>query len=241
MKRIICGFAVAFAIVSVFAPKSAADDPASAMIKQDGYTVTLDLKFTKKRPNTFQRFVSFLDYGPNGHATGFLVGDGLVMTAYHVVSGDLSISKKAQLGFAASDELAVRAYVNGCEASVLKIDENADLALLRVCQSRKHKAIAFQQSLSENEKLFLIARPFGDKMVRHGVFSGPYMFKGVEYLAAKLDVRDGYSGSPVYNDHAELVGVFTGYDWAKKLALISPGARAQKLIDEYNAPPPPQP
>jgi S1-C subfamily serine protease len=245
MKRIICGFAVALVLVSVLAPKTAADDPASAIIKQDGYTVTLDLKFTKKKPNALQRFVSFLDYGPNGHATGFLVGDGLVMTAYHVVSGDLSVSKKSQLGFAASDELAVRAYVNGCEASVLKIDENADLALLRVCQSRKHKAIAFQPNLSENEKLFLIAKPFGDKMVRHGVFSGPYMFKGIQYWAAKLDVRDGYSGSPVYNDNAELVGVFTGYDWSKKLALISPGARAQKLIEDYNAPPttppPPQP
>lgn len=237
MKRMICGLAVALLITSVFAPKTAADDPASAIIKQDGYTVTLDLKFTKKKPNAFQRFVSFLDYGPNGHATGFMVGDGLMMTAYHVVSGELSVSKKAQLGFGANDELAVRAYVNGCEASVLKIDENADLALLRVCQSKKHKAIAFQQTLNENERLLLIARPFGDKMVRRGVFSGPYMFKGVEYLAAKLDVRDGYSGSPVYNDQAELVGVFSGYDWSKKLALISPGARAQKLIEDYNAPP----
>lgn len=100
MKRIICGFAVALVIVSVLAPKSAAEDPASTIIKQDGYTVTLDLKFTKRKPNAFQRFVSFLDYGPNGHATGFLVGDGLVMTAYHVVSGDLSVSKKAQLGSA---------------------------------------------------------------------------------------------------------------------------------------------
>ena len=241
MKRIICGFAVALVIASVFAPKTAADDPASAMIKQDGYTVTLDLKFMKKKPNAFQRFVSFLDYGPNGHATGFLVGDGLVMTAYHVVSGELSISKKAQLGFGANDELAVKAYVNGCEASVLKIDENADLALLRICQSRKHKAPAIQQNLSENEKLFLIAKPFGDKMVRHGVFFGPYMFKGVQYWAAKLDVRDGYSGSPVYNDNAELVGVFTGYDWSKKLALISPGERAKKLLEDYNSPPPPPP
>ena len=239
MKRIICGFAFALLVVSTLAPKSAADDPSNAIIKQDGYTVTLDLKFTKKKPNALQRFVSFLDYGPNGHATGFIVGNGLVMTAYHVVSGELSASKKAQLGFGANDALAVRAYVNGCEASVLKIDENADLALLRICQSQKHaKTLAFQPSLSENERLLLIARPFGDKMVRHGTFSGPYEFRGVQYWSAKIDVRDGYSGSPVYNDRAEVVGVFTGYDWAKKLALISPGMRAQKLIEDYSAPPP---
>jgi len=27
--------------------------------------------------------------------------------------------------------------------------------------------------------------------------------------------------------------VFSGYDWAKDLAVISPGKRAQKLIEEY--------
>ena len=41
-----------------------------------------------------QRVFSFLDYGPNGFATGFVVGNGLVMTAYHAVSGNLTISKK---------------------------------------------------------------------------------------------------------------------------------------------------
>ena len=240
MKRILCSLALVLAVVSALAPMSAADDPSSTIIKQDGYTVPLDLKFSKKRPNALHRFISFLDYGPNGHATGFIVGSGLVMTAYHVVSGELSVSKKAQLGFAAADQLEVKAFVNGCEATVLKVDENADLALLRVCQSRKHaKQLAFQPTLSENEKLLLIARPFGDKLVRRGTFSGPYEFRGVQYLSAKLDVRDGYSGSPVYNDKAEVVGVFSGYDWSKKLALISPGERAQKLIEDYNAKPQP--
>ncbi|PYS51547.1 MAG: hypothetical protein DMF68_04020 [Acidobacteria bacterium] len=237
MKRIICSLAAALLLASAFAPKSAADDPAEAVTRHEGYSVSLDLKFSKKRPNALQRFVALFDYGPNGHATGFFVGKGLVMTAYHVVSGELSISKKAQLGFSANDELEVKAYVGGCEASVLKVDESADLALLRVCQQKHGKAPAFQATTSENEKLLLVARPFGDKMVRHGVFSGPYEFRGLQYLSAKIDVRDGYSGSPVYNDKAEVVGVFSGYDWLKKVALISPGARAQKLLDDYNSAP----
>ena len=90
-----------------------------------------------------------------------------------------------------------------------------------------------------HEKLLLVARPFGDRMVRHGVFSGPYEFCGLQYWSAKIDVRDGYSCSPVYNDKAEIVGVFSGYDWSKKVALISPGARAQKLLDDYNSTPQP--
>ena len=55
-----------------------------------------------------------------------------------------------------------------------------------------------------------------------------------EYWSVKIDSRDGFSGSPVYNSKAEVVGVFSGYDWSQKLALISPSIRAQKLLEEYN-------
>jgi S1-C subfamily serine protease len=234
MKRKFCSLALVAVLCSLFAPVCAADDPTTTILKQSGYAVSLDLKFTKKNPNSLQRALSFLDFGPNGFATGFFVGDGLVMTAYHVVSGELSVAKKVQLGFGPHDQLAVKAYVNGCEATVLKVDEEADLALLRICGSqRQTRAPTFQTTLSQDEKLLLIARPHGDKMVRWGSFHGPYMIRGQEYLSAKIDVRDGYSGSPVYNDKAELVGVFSGYDWSKKLALISPGTRAQKLLEEY--------
>lgn len=236
MKRIICSFAIALVVVSLFAPKCAADDPAAIMLKQDGYAVSLSLKFTKKSQNSMEHALAFLDWGPNGYATGFVVGNGLVMTAYHVVSGDLSISKKAQLGFGAKDQLKVKAYVNGCEATVLKVDVDADIALLRVCPSQKQsRAPAFQANMDKDEKLLLIARPHGDKLVRRGVFYGPYMSRGLQYWSAKIEVRDGYSGSPVYNDRAELVGVFSGYDWSNKLALISPGVRVQKLLEDYAA------
>jgi hypothetical protein len=105
---------------------------------------------------------------------------------------------------------------------------------LRVCRSdRQSKAPAFQTSLIQDEKLFLIARPHGSKMVRRGIYHGPYMLHGQQYWAAKIDARDGYSGSPVYNDKAELIGVFSGYDGTKKLALISPGVSAQKLLADY--------
>jgi S1-C subfamily serine protease len=178
--------------------------------------------------------------GPNAYATGFVVGDGLVMTAYHVVSGNLSVPKKLVLGFSADDELDVKASVAGCKATVVKVDVDADLALLRVCRSQKQRiAPAFQTEPGQDEKLLMIARPHGDKMVRRGVFSGPYKFRGQEYWSAKLDGRDGCSGSPVYNDKAQLVGVFSGYDWSQKLAVISPGGKAQKLLEEYNAAPKP--
>jgi S1-C subfamily serine protease len=240
MKRMLCSFTLALLAAAVFAPPlaptTAADDPLATVIKQEGNTVSLDLRFDRKRQNSFQHVLSFLDYGANGYATGFVVGDRLVMTAYHVVSGQLSASKKTQLGFNPKDELEVRAYVNGCQATVLRVDEEADLALLRVCRTPKRAgAPAFQASLSEDERLLLIARPNGEKSVRRGKFSGPYTFRGKQYWAARIDGHDGFSGSPVYNDRAQIVGVFSGYDWERKLGVISPGARAQKLLEEYNS------
>ena len=239
MKRMLCGFA--FALLSAamlappLAPSTAADDPLAAVIRQEGNTVSLDLRFDRKRRNSVQQVLSFLDYGTNGYATGFVVGDRLVMTAYHVVSGKLSASKKSQLGFGAKDELEVKAFVNGCQAEVLRVDEEADLALLRVCRTpKKAAAPAFQASLSADERLLLIARPNGEKSVRRGKFSGPYTFRGEQYWSARIDGHDGFSGSPVYNDRAQIVGVFSGYDWERKLGVISPGERARKLLEDYN-------
>ena len=233
MKRIICSFAfVAIMLSSLTLQTSGAGD--ATALKQEGYALSLELKFSKKNQNTLQRAVSFFDWGPNGFATGFLVGDGLVMTAYHVVSGDLSVSKRAMLGFTPKDQLEVKVYINGCQATVLKVDPDADLALLRGCRSQKQlQAPAFQMSPDKDERLMMIARPHGAKMVRRGILHGPYMFRGQQYWSAKLDGRDGYSGSPVYNDKGEVVGVFSGYDWSNKLAVISPGSRAQKLLEDY--------
>ena len=240
MKSRFFGFAFVLATVFMLAPTCMADVTGDLIKKQAGSIVSLELKFSKKNQNPLQRIISFLDWGPNGYATGFMVGDGLVMTSYHVVSGNLSNSKKIVLGFAARDQLEVKVYVGGCLATVLKVDEDADLALLSVCQSQKRtSALSFQTSLTKDDKLILIARPHGDKMVRRGIFYGPYMFRGQEYWSAKMEARDGYSGSPVYNHKAELIGVFSGYDWSKNLAVISPGIRAQKLLEDYNSNPKP--
>lgn len=240
MKRHLNGAATALLFVLLLTSLCRADKPAHASAKPEDNTVSLDLKFTKKRPNTMQRVFSFLDYGPNGFATGFFVGNGLVMTAYHAVSGNLTDSKKVQLGFAPGDELAVEISVKGCRATVIRVDEDADLALLRICPSDgKIKAPAFQTVVNKNEKLMVIARPRGTKMVRRGVAFGPYEVKGKQYCLAKIDGHDGYSGSPVYNQNAEIVGVFSGYDRGQKLAMISPGMSAQKLLADYVASPQP--
>ena len=240
MKRKFRAFAAVIFGSLLLASPGAADNPLSAVLKRDGHTVSLDLTFSRKNPNSMQRIGSILDWGTNGYATGFVVGDGLVMTAYHVVSGNLSHAKKAQLGFGAKDELEVKVYINGCRATVVKADEGADLALLRACRSQKLPAApAFQVGPSKDDRLLLIARPNNQKAVRWGTFQGAYELRGQKYWSAKIDGRDGYSGSPVFNERAELVGVFSGYDWSKNLAVISPAAEAKEMLEGYLAAPEP--
>src|SRR2546425_13357981 len=129
MKRPLCRFVlVALALPLLVAP-SLGRNFAENLKQQERNTISLELEFTKKNPNALQRVISFLNWGPNGYATGFLVGNHLVMTAYHVVSGDLDESKKLALGFARTDDLEARVYTNGCQAKDLGVDVNADLAL----------------------------------------------------------------------------------------------------------------
>ena len=235
MERKIWIAAIVFVLFSV-APKGNAQQSVAQVVKQrSNYTLSLELEFSKKNRNNLQKAMSvLLALGPNGHATGFLVGDGLVMTAYHVVSGELSDAKKIALGFRAKDQLQVKVFVNGCQANVLRVDKEADLALLEICGSHKDVVTpAFQASPSKDERLLLIARPHGDKAVSQGTLHGSYTFRGLEFLSARIEGRDGYSGSPIYNQNAEVVGVFSGYDWSQKLALISPGVRAQKLLEDH--------
>ena len=234
MKRQLCSLVVvALALCSVVTPCLGKNS--SEVLKQyERNTISLELEFSKKNPSAIQRVISFLNWGPNGYATGFLVGGRLVMTAYHVVSGELDESKKLALGFGRSDELEARVFTNGCQAKVLKVDVNADLALLEICGAPKQAAApSFQLNLNKDEKLMLIARPHGDKVVSHGTFYGAYSLKGIDYWSVKINARDGFSGSPVYNEKGEVVGVFSGYDWAQRLAVISPGLRAQKLLEGY--------
>jgi S1-C subfamily serine protease len=209
----------------------------SEMVKQrERNTISLELEITKKNSNALQRMMSFMNLGPNGYATGFLVGDHLVMTAYHVVSANIGDSKKIALGFSRHDELQAKVYTNGCQAKVVKVDEAADLALLEVCGlSKRTSSPAFQSNLSQDETILLIARPHGDRVISQGTFSGPYSMNGLDYWSGKIAGRDGFSGSPVYNQKGEIIGVFSGYDWTRKLAVISPGPRAQKLLEEYSA------
>ena len=232
IKRI-CLLAIIIACFSV-SQRCLATSSTNSLKQQERNSVSLELEFSPKKATAVQRLVSFLDWEPNAYATGFFVSNRLVITAYHVVSGELNISKRLALGLGRSEELAVRVFTHGCEARVLSFDKDADLALLEVCSmSDGSQSLAFQSTIEKDEKVLLIARPHGKKIVGYGTFNGAYSLNGIEYWSLRMTTRDGFSGSPVYNTHGEIIGVFSGYDWSQNLAIVSRGDRVQKLLEGF--------
>jgi S1-C subfamily serine protease len=224
------------AVFPVLAVSMSAQDSLDRVAKlHEPYTIPLALAFSRKSTNPVTRVLS-AGAGvseANGHATGLLVGDGLVMTSYHVVSGKLNASKRQILSFKPDDDLAVNIYVGGCQATVIKIDPGDDLALLRVCTSRQAQPPMFRASPRKDEPLFVIAQPGEQKLLRRGSFNGTYAIGNAQYLSVKIDGQDGFSGSPVYDNNGEIVGLFSMYDWNQGLAFLSPAARVQQFLAEY--------
>ena len=227
--------ALAFSVLSLDCPSQR---QTTNLIKQhERNSVSVGLKFSKKNMNPVQRALSFVSgVDPNAYASGFLVGDGLVITSYHVVSGKLSAPKKKILGFKIDEELQVEAFVDGCRAKVVKVDAESDLALLKICTSSKSaKRPTFRIAPDMDEQVFLIAQRVNQKIIRRGSFHGLYLYKGQQYWSARIEGQDGFSGSPVYNHRGEIVGVFCSYDSVQEVALISPGTKTQKFLADYDA------
>ena len=91
MKRTLASLTIMAIVMFLLTPICVARSNSSSVLKQqERYTLSLELEFTKKEQNPLEHAISVLfDVGPNGYATGFLVGNGLVMTAYHVISRQL--------------------------------------------------------------------------------------------------------------------------------------------------------
>src|SRR5215472_719961 len=236
MKRKTLALVAVFVTISAASFQCLANEPRLPVARDhERYTISIALEFTKKYRSPLLRALASLGTTtPNGYASGFLVADGLVMTSYHVVSGQLSPAKRKTLGFKPDDELEVKAYVYGCPVKVVKVNENADLALLKVCGPVKQPRHAkFVTAPASGEPLLVIAHPGQRKAIKSGSFRGTYSFGGHDYWAVRVEAEDGFSGSPVYDSNGDIVGVFCLYDWTQGVGLMSPGTQAQELLADY--------
>ncbi|GAC1341194.1 MAG: DegQ family serine endoprotease [Myxococcales bacterium] len=153
-----------------------------------------------------------------GLGSGFLIGNGLVLTNNHVVE----VQDERGGKFRAMDEIKVitdetapggsREYA----AKVVGADDKADIALLRL-EDPKGRTLP-GATLGDSDKLEVgdyvvaIGEPFGlQATVTSGIisakersqFGGPYS----DYLQTDASINPGNSGGPLFNLRGEVIGV----------------------------------
>jgi serine protease Do len=155
----------------------------------------------------------------HGLGSGFLIGDGLVLTNNHVVE----VQDEQRPGkFRPMDEIKVitdETAPGGARefsAKVIGNDPKTDIALLKIegkdVGSLKYATLGDSGATEVGDWVVAIGEPFGlQATVTQGIisakertqFGGPYS----DYLQTDASINPGNSGGPLFNMKGEVVGV----------------------------------
>ena len=135
-----------------------------------------------------------------GHATGFIVSnDGVVLTNYHFISKAARIEIK-------TEEKILEAR------GLLYIDKGNDIAALKI-EGKDFPALKIRDNGAgpEGQKIYLIGSPRGEeKILLEGMLS---RIKDItperKLLLLTVPVTEGSSGSPIFNENGEVIGIAT--------------------------------
>ena len=155
----------------------------------------------------------------HGLGSGFLIGDGLVLTNNHVVE----IQDEQHPGkFRPMDEIKVitdETAPGGAREFAAKVvgnDPKSDVALLRIegkdVGQLKYATLGDSDAVEVGDYVIAIGEPFGlQATVTAGIisakersqFGGPYS----DYLQTDASINPGNSGGPLFNLKGEVVGI----------------------------------
>jgi serine protease Do len=154
----------------------------------------------------FNRFFNGMQpraYTQRSLGSGFIMGDGYILTNNHVVDG--------------ADEITVKLADNReFKAKVKGRDEKLDLALLKINVKGSLPAVKLGDSdaLQVGEWVMAIGNPFGlAQTVTAGIVSakgrvigsGPYD----DFIQTDASINPGNSGGPLFNARGEVIGINT--------------------------------
>lgn len=151
--------------------------------------------------------VGIVTYDAKGDAlttgSGFFIRPGQVVTNLHVIRGANRIEVKTLDGKG-------RVYP---AAGLLAVDEEGDLALLRVDTppERARSSELAEAQPEEGEKVFVIGNPLKlEGSVTDGIVSAVREVPGVgKIIQTTAPISHGNSGSPIFNLKGQVVGVVT--------------------------------
>jgi len=135
-----------------------------------------------------------------GHGSGFVLSrDGTVVTSYHVIRNAADIRIKA------GDEIYA-------VAGIIHVDVEHDIALLKAEGNGLHPVrLGKSGDISPGEKVYVIANPRGTGLaLSEGILTEIREVAGKgRMLQITASFTEGYSGSPVFNEQGEVIGMAT--------------------------------
>lgn len=159
--------------------------------------------------------------------SGFLIDvKGYVVTNAHVLKG-----KKVVVVNNSGQELA---------AEILYVDKNMDLALLAIKDEEYKQPKKLPFSLGKNaelgEEVFTLGYPRADNDIVYGkgYLSAQSGFDGdSNTYQVQISANPGISGSPVFNEKGQLVGVVSARQ--KQLEGVAFAIKSKKIVELINA------
>ena len=155
-----------------------------------------------------QSVVMIVNFDENGdiitQGSGFVVGNGQILTNYHVING------------AASYEIVTQDQQEIPVAGVIEYDTDYDLALLKTAQpiSLEPLKIGSYEMLEKGDSVVTIGSPEGlMNTVSNGIVSGLHNFtengKDYHFVQHTAPITHGNSGGPLFNMYGYVIGVNT--------------------------------
>ncbi len=141
---------------------------------------------------------AFTEYGNEYIGSGFFIGNGLVVTNYHVIEGTNKIVVKTK----DNKEYVVK-EIEGYNKAI-------DLAILKVDSENPYLIIS-QDGPSAGEDVYALGSPLGLTGTITGgmVTTASRVIDEVNYIQIDAPVSQGNSGGPLVNTFGEVLGVNT--------------------------------
>ncbi len=133
-----------------------------------------------------------------GHGSGVIISkEGLMLTAYHVISGVNKIEVQFNTGLVLN-------------AEVMAFDQESDIAILDITGSG-YTALPFANEKAQlGDEVLTIGTPAGldlGQSISKGILSGQRLIEGQKYIQSDLSISPGNSGGPLINDSGEIIGI----------------------------------
>lgn len=136
-------------------------------------------------------------FAGNGHGSGFVISDNLILTNHHVVGESDTVSVKFDSGLEVTGKVA--AYNSSRDVALVKVDGTLPF----------HFSFS-NQPPSIGEDVYAIGSPLDEKLsstVSKGIVSGYREENLKKFIQSDVNIRPGNSGGPLLNKSGEAVGI----------------------------------